>query len=45
MLSLLARDGASFFDEIVAAAGHAGIEIEDALWELVGEGSSSESAA
>ena len=38
VLALLERDGASFFDEIVASAGHARIEIEDALWELVARG-------
>ena len=38
VLTLLARDGASFFDEIVGSAGHARIEIEDALWELVARG-------
>ena len=38
VLLLLERDGASFLDEIVAAAGHARVEIEDALWELVSRG-------
>jgi len=38
VLTLLERDGASFLDEIVASAGHARIEIEDALWELVARG-------
>ena len=38
VLTLLSRDGASFFDEIVGAAGHGRIEIEDALWELVARG-------
>jgi ATP-dependent Lhr-like helicase len=38
VLALLSRDGASFFDEIVGGAGHARIELEDALWELVARG-------
>jgi ATP-dependent Lhr-like helicase len=37
-LAVLRRDGASFFEEIVAASGCSRMEIEDALWELCAAG-------
>jgi ATP-dependent helicase Lhr and Lhr-like helicase len=37
-LTVLRRDGASFFDEIVASSGISRAEIEDGLWELTAAG-------